>query len=103
MSRGRIHPESGGPDRRAARANGKARSSWWPSGRARPGKRAPLRRLGERIHVAQVEALWQGLPQAGLAVIPGTAHAAHLEKPGLFHAILDDASALAAVILGRSR
>jgi len=38
----------------------------------------------------QVEALWQGLPDAALAVIPRTAHAAHLEKPGLFHAILDD-------------
>lgn len=38
----------------------------------------------------QVEALWQGLPDAGLAVIPGTAHAAHLEKPALFHALLED-------------
>jgi pimeloyl-ACP methyl ester carboxylesterase len=38
----------------------------------------------------QVEALWQGLPAAGLAVIPGTAHAVHLEKPALFHAVLDD-------------
>jgi len=38
----------------------------------------------------QVELLWQGLPDAALAVIPGTAHAVHLEKPALFHAVLDD-------------
>jgi pimeloyl-ACP methyl ester carboxylesterase len=37
-----------------------------------------------------VELLWQGLPDAALAVIPGTAHAVHLEKPALFHAVLDD-------------
>ena len=39
---------------------------------------------------SQVEALWRGLPNSQLAVIPGTAHAAHLEKPGLFQAILLD-------------
>lgn len=38
----------------------------------------------------QVEALWQGLPDAALAVVPGTAHAVHLEKPALFHALLED-------------
>lgn len=38
----------------------------------------------------QAEALWRGLPDAKLAVIPGTAHAVHLEKPGLFHAVLED-------------
>ncbi|HAW47416.1 MAG TPA: alpha/beta hydrolase [Roseovarius sp.] len=38
----------------------------------------------------QVETLWQGLPDAALAVIPGTAHAVHLEKPALFHAMLED-------------
>lgn len=38
----------------------------------------------------QIEALWQGLPDAVLAVVPNTAHAVHLEKPHLFHAILDD-------------
>ena len=38
----------------------------------------------------QVHALWQGLPDATLAVIPGTAHAVHLEKPGLFQAVLED-------------
>jgi pimeloyl-ACP methyl ester carboxylesterase len=39
---------------------------------------------------SQVEALWRGLPQSQLAVIPGTAHAAHLEKPALFRAIIRD-------------
>lgn len=39
---------------------------------------------------AQVEMLWKSLPNAQLAVMPGAAHAAHLEKPALFHAILDD-------------
>lgn len=38
----------------------------------------------------QVEMLWRGLPDAQLAVIPGTAHAVHLEKPHLFHAVLAD-------------
>lgn len=38
----------------------------------------------------QIEMLWQNLPNASLAVIPGTSHAAHLEKPDLFHAVLED-------------
>lgn len=38
----------------------------------------------------QVEALWTGLPDARLAVIPGVSHAAHMEKAALFHAILSD-------------
>ena len=38
----------------------------------------------------QIETLWKNLPNANLSVIPGTSHAAHLEKPWLFHAILDD-------------
>lgn len=38
----------------------------------------------------QVETLWKGLPNATLSVIPGASHAAHLEKPRLFHAVLDD-------------
>lgn len=39
---------------------------------------------------SQVEALWRGLPDSQLAVIPGTAHAVHLEKSGLFQAIVKD-------------
>lgn len=38
----------------------------------------------------QVENLWRGLPNAMLSVLPGASHAAHLEKPRLFHAVLDD-------------
>ena len=38
----------------------------------------------------QVESLWRGLPNATLSVLPGASHAAHLEKPRLFHAVLDD-------------
>lgn len=39
---------------------------------------------------SQIEILWRNLPHASLAVMPGSAHAAHLEKPALFHAIVDD-------------
>ncbi|WP_294606925.1 alpha/beta fold hydrolase [uncultured Roseovarius sp.] len=38
----------------------------------------------------QVQALWEGLADARLAVLPGTAHAAHLEKPMLFNMLLAD-------------
>lgn len=38
----------------------------------------------------QTERLWQGIESAQLAVIPGCAHAVHLEKPGLFNAVLAD-------------
>ena len=38
----------------------------------------------------QVETLWTNLPDVRLSVIPGAAHAAHLEKPGLFQSLVDD-------------
>ncbi|MDH5452400.1 MAG: alpha/beta hydrolase [Paracoccaceae bacterium] len=38
----------------------------------------------------QVEMLWKTIPKANLSVMPAAAHAAHLEKPDLFHSILDD-------------
>lgn len=38
----------------------------------------------------QVEKLWQTIPDASLAVIPRASHAAHLEKPGIFIAIVKD-------------
>lgn len=38
----------------------------------------------------QVQALWEGLADVRLAVMPGTAHAAHLEKPALFNMLLAD-------------
>ena len=39
---------------------------------------------------SQTQRLWQGIAGARLAVIPGCAHAVHLEKPGLFNAMLKD-------------
>lgn len=38
----------------------------------------------------QIELLWRTLPNAGLAVIPRAAHAAHLEKSTVFRAFLAD-------------
>jgi pimeloyl-ACP methyl ester carboxylesterase len=38
----------------------------------------------------QVNALWAGISGAELAVIPGASHAAHMEKPALFNALLQD-------------
>lgn len=38
----------------------------------------------------QIETLWRNISNSTLAVIPGTSHAAHLEKPGLVHAVLED-------------
>lgn len=39
---------------------------------------------------SQQHNLWQGIKGARLAVIPGCAHAVHLEKPELFNAMLHD-------------
>ena len=36
----------------------------------------------------QIEALWRGIAQASLAVLPDCSHALHLERPVLFHSIL---------------
>ncbi len=38
----------------------------------------------------QVETLWTNLSDVRLSVIPGTAHAAHLEKPELFQSLIRD-------------
>ena len=38
----------------------------------------------------QIRELWEHIPDASLAVIPGCAHAAHMEKPEIFNAILGD-------------
>lgn len=38
----------------------------------------------------QTALLWQTIPKARLAVVPGCAHAVHLEKPALFAALLRD-------------
>lgn len=39
---------------------------------------------------SQPEQLWRNIPDASLSVVPGCAHAVHLEKPELFNAILRD-------------
>jgi 2-hydroxy-6-oxonona-2,4-dienedioate hydrolase len=39
---------------------------------------------------SQQQRLWEGISGARLGVIPGCAHAVHLEKPGLFNAMLAD-------------
>lgn len=38
----------------------------------------------------QVQALWQGIRGAELAVVPAASHAAHLEKPAIFNALVSD-------------
>ena len=46
---------------------------------------------GDRAYLwPQPEKLWRQIPAAQLAVIPGCAHAVHLEKPQLFNAVLSD-------------
>lgn len=46
---------------------------------------------GDRTYPwAQVERLWTAIARARLAVLPGCAHAVHLEKPDLFDALLRD-------------
>lgn len=39
---------------------------------------------------SQPEALWRGIPQADIGVIPNSAHNVHHEKPGLFNALVAD-------------
>lgn len=38
----------------------------------------------------QIDLLWTQIPSTQLAVVPGCAHAVHLEKPALFNALLRD-------------
>lgn len=38
----------------------------------------------------QTAQLWNAVSRSSLAVVPGCAHAAHLEKPALFNMIIDD-------------
>lgn len=46
---------------------------------------------GDRTYSwAETEKLWRGIANSALAVIPGCAHAVHLEKPEIFNAIVAD-------------
>ena len=38
----------------------------------------------------QTELLWREIPNCNLAVVPGTAHAVHLEKPQLFNGLINE-------------
>lgn len=38
----------------------------------------------------QIQELWSTIPNTNLAVLPGCAHAAHLEKPEIFSSIVND-------------
>jgi pimeloyl-ACP methyl ester carboxylesterase len=66
----------------------------WSGVEALAGIRSPTLVLwgdGDRAYLwPQPEQLWQGIKGAKLAVIPGCAHAIHLEKPRLFNAMLAD-------------
>lgn len=39
---------------------------------------------------SQPQALWQGIKDSQLAVLPGCAHNAHIEKPAMFNLVVDD-------------
>ena len=39
---------------------------------------------------AQIELMWRAIAPARLAVVPGCAHAVHLEKPAIFDALIED-------------
>lgn len=46
---------------------------------------------GDRTYPwSQLEQLWQQVPNSNLAVVPGCAHAVHLEKPEVFNTLLRD-------------
>ncbi len=46
---------------------------------------------GDRTYPwSQIEQLWQQIPNSNLAVVPGCAHAVHLEKPEIFNTLLSE-------------
>jgi len=66
----------------------------WSGAGALPGIKSPTLVLwgeADRAYLwPQPERLWNEIPGAHLAVLPGCSHAVHLEKPYLFNAILKD-------------
>ena len=45
---------------------------------------------GDRTYPwSQTKTLWQTIPNSQLAVVPGCAHAVHLERPQLFNQLID--------------
>ena len=46
---------------------------------------------GDRTYPwSQTEMLWRTIPNSNLSVVPGAAHAVHLEKPDLFNGLIDE-------------
>ena len=39
---------------------------------------------------AQTQELWQSIPGSQLAVVPGCAHAVHMERPGIFNSLVSE-------------
>jgi pimeloyl-ACP methyl ester carboxylesterase len=66
----------------------------WDGRAALAGFRMPCRIIwgdGDRSYRwPQVQALWQGIAGAELAVVPAASHAVHLEKPAIFNALVQD-------------
>jgi pimeloyl-ACP methyl ester carboxylesterase len=73
---------------------GLAAMETWSGEKALANIKAPALVLwgdGDRAYLwPQPEKLWREIASAQLAVIPGCAHAVHLEKPYLFNAVLQD-------------
>jgi pimeloyl-ACP methyl ester carboxylesterase len=77
----------------AARAGLSAMEGWDGRERLAAIQQPTLVLWGERDRSygwAQIEALWRTIPHASLAVLPDCAHALHLERTALFHALLLD-------------
>lgn len=75
----------------AALASLDAWEGWRSSGRLDriAARTLVLWSTGDRSYpFAQVQALWQGIKGADLAVIPGAGHNAHMDRPELFDAIV---------------
>ena len=75
----------------AALAGLNAMEAW--DGRAQLGDlRVPTQLIWGELDISysfeQVQALWRGIPDCSLAVIPRASHEAHLEQPALFHEIM---------------
>jgi 2-hydroxy-6-oxonona-2,4-dienedioate hydrolase len=75
----------------AARAGLAAMEGWDGRDHLSAIQRPTLVLWGERDRSygwAQIETLWHTIPNASLAVLPDCAHALHLERTALFHALL---------------
>ena len=77
----------------AARAGLVAMEGWDGRGRLSTIRAPTLVLWGEHdrsYRWSEIEQLWRGIPGASLAVVPHCAHALHLERPALFHALVGE-------------